>query len=188
MTFDNYTGLYFYSSVFQGNMALLALVGVFAVFKIQMLQSSIQNSDVRIVEFVKRWYAHFGTSLPPDVEASFADVGSLDGRLQELLQKMTGLRGDQGVLVGLTSNKDYKELIQQRGKLAPEHDRFLQHMIPPVASILLVTVVSLVLLPYASAIHIASGTAEAWIIWATILLQCVALAANVMFVRKTLRA
>jgi hypothetical protein len=37
--FSESTGLYFYSAVFQGNMALLALSGIFAVFRLQQIHS-----------------------------------------------------------------------------------------------------------------------------------------------------
>ena len=40
---NEYVGLYFYSAVFQGNMALLALVGVFLVFRLQVIDQSLQN-------------------------------------------------------------------------------------------------------------------------------------------------
>ncbi|MBN1352601.1 hypothetical protein JXJ21_24650 [candidate division KSB1 bacterium] len=51
--FGENTGLYFFSAVFQGNMALLALIGVFIVFKIQQLNSSISQINDLIIRFVK---------------------------------------------------------------------------------------------------------------------------------------
>ena len=51
--FGETTGLYFFSAVFQGNMALLALVGVLIVFKIQQLNSSISQINDLIIRFIK---------------------------------------------------------------------------------------------------------------------------------------
>jgi hypothetical protein len=41
--FSEYTGLYFYSSLIQANAAILSLLGVFIVFRIQLNKSSIEN-------------------------------------------------------------------------------------------------------------------------------------------------
>ena len=51
--FGESTGLYFYSAVFQGNMALLALVGVFAVFRLQQYQSVLDRFDTIVASFVR---------------------------------------------------------------------------------------------------------------------------------------
>ncbi|MCI0691130.1 hypothetical protein L0337_03880 [candidate division KSB1 bacterium] len=41
ITFSDSTGLYFYSALVQANAAILSIVGVFTIFKIQSIQSSI---------------------------------------------------------------------------------------------------------------------------------------------------
>jgi hypothetical protein len=41
---QDYIGLYFYSAVFQGNMALIAIFGVFLVFRLQSLDQEIAKA------------------------------------------------------------------------------------------------------------------------------------------------
>ncbi|MDD5087921.1 MAG: hypothetical protein PHI18_03865 [bacterium] len=51
--FGENTGLYFYSAVFQGNMALLGLLGVIVVFKLQHLSGWIDNIDEAIILYAQ---------------------------------------------------------------------------------------------------------------------------------------
>lgn len=64
ITFSDSTGLYFYSALVQANAAILSIVGVFIIFRLQSLQSSIDRavrallSDTRttpspVIEFEK---------------------------------------------------------------------------------------------------------------------------------------
>jgi hypothetical protein len=66
--FGESTGLYFYSAVFQGNMALLALTGVFVVFKLQHLKSNLQGIGERWRLFINH---EMEKSYPSDVSIDF---------------------------------------------------------------------------------------------------------------------
>ena len=50
--YHEYVGMYFYSAVFQGNMALIAIFGVFLVFRLQSLDQVIAYSLNETKEFI----------------------------------------------------------------------------------------------------------------------------------------
>jgi hypothetical protein len=58
-----YTGLYFYSSVFQGNMALLALVGVFAIYKLQQIHNNIAEIKKFVIQYILSFVMIYLTNL-----------------------------------------------------------------------------------------------------------------------------
>lgn len=75
------TWLYFHSAVFQGDMALLAFVGVFVVFKLQQVSSNLQTQFRNIDAFVR------DTMRNPDgssIAVSFHDVPSLKEEIDRI--------------------------------------------------------------------------------------------------------
>lgn len=61
--FEN-TGLYFYSSLLQANGAILAIVGVFFIFRIQSLQSTVEGNYLTLLmscvnDFERKFYHSF---------------------------------------------------------------------------------------------------------------------------------
>lgn len=55
MTVYDYIGLYFFSAVFQGNMALLALLGVFVVFKQQMVTTELREKGNDFITSIREF-------------------------------------------------------------------------------------------------------------------------------------
>lgn len=50
--FGDNTALYFYSAVFQGNMALIALAGIFATFVLQQNLQRLNSNGEKLISFV----------------------------------------------------------------------------------------------------------------------------------------
>jgi hypothetical protein len=71
------TGLYLYSAILQANMALLALLGVFIIFRLERIDDFLQRIDDRIIEFIGTFFADRHARVPIELRAQLDDIGKL---------------------------------------------------------------------------------------------------------------
>ncbi len=169
------TGLYFFSAVFQGNMALLALVGVFAVFKIQQLNSSLQQHNEYLIKTIQdrlSFELHDGYTMPfpcqivndiPDISAALQQVISKHGTKELIGLAAKSLQTDEGT----------KKMLEKSQNLANMKKKIKADMKKPIISTLSVAVFSLVWLPFVHGIHFACTDLEMCLIIVAIALNIV---------------
>lgn len=183
---NEYVGLYFYSTIFQGNMALLGLLGVFVVFKRQELTSELQGKENAIVTFVQNYLdlmMHNGTHIAlsykdvPSLHKVIRDISEDKGYAGPFASRAKALYDDPNMLSRLAERED---LLQRRS-------RIFRTMIKPFVFILSVIVVSLILLPFAYSIHNYIPNLEIYPILLLILLNIYALFISSRFVVNALR-
>lgn len=184
---SNSSGLYFYSAVIQGNMALLALIGVFIVFKLQKIANDLDRLNSRIIEFVAIYVdltSLFGktTSLPMDQE-----VETLPLILNRLITDK-----NQSILVhnqvnDIQRSKKYLQLYEKRKFLNGMKLKIRQRMKVPFLWTLSVIVISLIFISLSHALHNYSEILELICMVCTILINVYALNLNTEFIWLTLQ-
>lgn len=182
---DPYIGLYFYSAVFQGNMALLALVGVFTVFRIQIIENRLLGLENQLSEFIRDYVHRF-----MDGEERYLDFSNIDSLKMEVENLQFKYPKQQ------TFTDFAKHLLKlpyyQRG--FDQLTRFREALIGvrrgvtlPFVSSVGVIVLSLVMLPLSHSIHLHSiYLIEMSLIGITVMLNLIALFLNARFVFSTL--
>ena len=182
------TGLYFYSAVFQGNMALLALVGVFVVFKLQIISGSLQMKDTEIMELIKQSFlTHGGQPIPEEIRSGFRDMQSLRMTIQSNLDDPNYRPSYRYVVESVQANSSFKYMFAEREPIAERQRRLVHETGPPFISILVVIICSLVLLPFADFIHETLPHIELYLILMVVTTNIVALIWNGKFVFRVLK-
>jgi hypothetical protein len=181
------TGLYFYSAVFQGNMALLALIGVFIVFKLQKIANDLDRLNSRIIEFVAIYVdltSLFGktTSLPMDQE-----VETLPLILERLIKDK-----NQSILVrnqinDIKRSNKYLQFYEKRKFLNGIKSKIRQRMKIPFLWTLAVIVISLIFISLSHSLHNYNKILELVCMGCTILINIYALNLNAEFIWLTLQ-
>lgn len=186
MTFLDTTGLYFYSAIFQGNMALLGLVGVFAVFIAQQLESQIVEVESNIRAFVDRFTEMKGQGR--NFPTYWHSVSDYDMVLQNVLSSPEYDDDAKRCAQELLNDLSHASIWAIRGLLQLEHDKIIDSIKQPVIWTVIVILLSLVLLPFANLIHQAAGTlVEGALFVLTILVNAYALWLNVRFIVVSLQ-
>ena len=183
---DSYVGLYFFSAVFQGNMALLAIVGVFAVFKYQSLQNTLQSIEGRLTDFVHDYIKHFipGEQLYLD----YSTLQSLTSSLDTLAKKYPSQADVADYVRHLDKLPFYSRSLVQRAQVVAMITDISKSVRKPLIATLTVVIISLGLLPISQSIHATDPfILEEGIIIAVVLINLYALFQNTMFVFDVLR-
>ena len=185
---SNNTGLYFYSAVFQGNMALLALVGVFVVFKLQILAGSLQQKDSEIVQLIREIFLSQGSRpIPEEIRSGFRSMETLQQTIQALLDNKIYNPDHLYVVQALYSNSSFKYLFTEREPIVDKQRRLVRRTRVPFSLILLVIIVSLILLPFAELMHLTCPGVELIVVLSVIVLNIIALIVNSRFVFRVLK-
>lgn len=147
---DPYVGLYFYSAVFQGNMALLALLGVFAIFRIQVIENRLSNLEAQLSQFIKDYIDRLMRGS--DEHLDFTDMNKLRESVEKLPEKF-----DQqpyiSFAISLTKLPFYINGFAERKALFDKISTVTKHIKTPLFLTLFVIVLSLILLPLAYSIN-----------------------------------
>lgn len=183
--FSDSTGLYFYSAVFQGNMALLALLGVFVVYRLQTHQQFVDRSIERAVKYVQSVFrSRFGSNvhfLPLNVE----DLRDIVIYVPTQIKDADASIENEIQIIKETFKNDpqYCDFIA----LASGNKKLARIIITSFRKILLLVVaailLSLLLLPFSSKIHEASAWIEALFFLSCIALNAIALLRAVVFIK-----
>jgi hypothetical protein len=156
--FGEYTSFYFYSTLFQGNMALLALGGVFVVYRMQIHTTMIAAHDAEIVRIAERYYHG---ELPQFVSEALLNPSTFLSQIESWHKE----RGEEH-----SYSHETRKLIRdpqlKQLSIARDHSIAIQENIrrkfrPPLAMILILTFCSLLVLPFCASIHCVSQWLEA---------------------------
>jgi hypothetical protein len=188
LTFDQYTGLYFYSAVFQGNMALLALAGVFAVLRIQLIAESTRTKENEIITFIKDYYAMDSARVPEKLRSHFNDPQNIIAHIRTLLADNDYQPRNRSRLERLPDNETLLTMLRELGSLEQTRSSIITQLKLPFGSTILVILLSLALVPFATQIHASSYPAEACLFGLIVLLQIATLAVNGRFIFKILES
>ena len=179
------TGLYFFSAVFQGNMALLALIGVFVVFKIQQLNSLIIQLNDIMVKFVRDNFSVRKGGLPiPFLYKIDEDVVEIFDALKNYIKDHHDAKD---TVQSLENNEHLNKLYNQGKSYSVQKNKFKTEMKLPIILTLFVIIVSLICLPFIHKIHYSWMLLEIYLITITILLNIVALFLNIKFIIKAVK-
>lgn len=178
--FGDSTGLYFYSAVFQGNMALLGLLGVIAVFKLQNLASREDRLEdtlwSRLESNPDTPAAHAAERFLSTIKAFFSHVLELEQRQPDSLAQR-----DKFVLDAVGRMKDIRGAWNH---LQIERKTVMRKLWFPLITSFVVIVLSLLLLIVSKGIHQDCIT-ERFFFILTILLQVVVILSMVWYFWQT---
>jgi hypothetical protein len=161
-------------------MALLALLGVFVVFKRQEITSELQGKDNQIVSSVQDYLEiYFG---PHSVALNYSNVGAIPEILLQEAGKKTYRMEQSGIFITLCDDLNFKARIGERKILIEKRKNTLNQMTPAFYWILSCIIISLTLLPFIYSIHTKSPYLEALLIMATIITNILALVVTKRFV------
>ena len=168
MICNEYVGMYFYSAVLQGNMALLALLGVFVVFKRQELTIDLQGKDNAIVSYVQNYLDMF-SPISKHVAINYPNVEGIPTELLNMSndEKVHGTTRTQAK--DLYDDSNFKARYAERKELVDRRAKIVSLMAPAFIWILSIIIVSLVLLPFVHSIHAKTPWLELLLIVATII-------------------
>lgn len=168
--------LYFHSAVFQGDMALLAFVGVFVVFKLQQISSDLQTQFKNIDTFVRQYMSFQGTAIP----VNFHDIASLKTEIDRIVE--SGLQNNvyaQGKAKDLKGDERYPRSIQVYERTEQGRKKIIRVFWCPVALLSLAILGSLVALSLYDSVK----SCYCAVIGVFIALNLATFAANVLYVR-----
>lgn len=186
MICNDYIGLYFYSAVFQGNMALLAFLGVFVVFKRQELMSELQGKDASIITFVQNY---FDLTLPAGkhIAISYRSIEDLPDVILKMSEKGKYDSSIQSRAKALHGDPNFNARYDERNQIIIKRRDVLNYLINPFVWILSIVIASLIILPIIHSIHTNLPYIELLLIVLTIIANVIALFVTKYYVWKVLK-
>ncbi len=185
--FDNNTSLYFYSAVFQGNMALLALIGVFVVYKLQILSNVLLRKDDQIISLIEEFCKKSIGSVPDFLWDILRSPDEFETKVKEKLGDPEYKVNFRPYLQTLIKNPELNNHLEDRRQIIRIQEKIVTEMKLPFSVVLAVIIVSLVLLPMSLKLHCQFPMSELFAVIGTVILNIIALTLNTKFVFKTLR-
>jgi hypothetical protein len=155
------TWLYFFSSIFQGNAALLSVLAVFVVLRLQSINSALQSLDQRIENYVSNHMHQQGIPIP----VPYTDTSELPQIISQWARENEGTKSTRARTI--ENGPTWELIFIKRKSLVGERGELLKELAPPVILLSAVTIWALVaLLNYECMSSCASG-----FIWLTVLLE-----------------
>ncbi|MBA4311923.1 MAG: hypothetical protein C0417_04760 [Chlorobiaceae bacterium] len=155
--FGNNTALYFYSAVFQGNMALIALAGIFATFVLQQNLQKLNSNGEKLISFVleRTKHNHFAGQW---LHSWFVDPQRLLDRIDYIQNggmKVSENNKVESINLIKSFNNDaaYLRIRTQHINLKNNNARIVDALKKPFYWTISVIILSLVLLALANYIH-----------------------------------
>lgn len=109
-------GLYFFSAVFQGNMALVALTAIFVIFKIQDLNKKLDTNEQVIKDFIRQSFRSISMYHHPmeDPPLSYKKIEELPSQIEILKKsgKYQGIKDEAKSL--LEDDKNFNARFEER--------------------------------------------------------------------------
>ena len=187
--FTESTSLYFYSAVFQGNMALLALLGVFVIFKLQQISALIQEKDKIILDYIQHSFqvlVQEGKHLPP-LPMNYKDSNDLKKALEDIVSSKSFNNTIRNRAENLLKEADLMKRFSEREELKELKDSIINRTIFPFILISLIIFLSLIFLPLSNTIHLYFGRYEIYPITALICLNVFSLIINGIYIFTLLK-
>ena len=183
--FQGGVGLYFYSAVFQGDVALLAVVGAFVVFRLQQLAAQILKAEERIREYVSDHLKREGYHLPASMLS--ADLKDYPTAIKTISQT-GGYRGEgfNPDFVGCVKRLDNDQFRRLFAEWQGPSSTGV-HVSQAVRWTVIAVVVSLVALPFSNLVHEHVAWIELPLFSVTIAISIIGLLATQRFILDVLR-
>jgi hypothetical protein len=174
---DNYTSYYFYSSIFQGNMGLLAFAAIFVVYKIQLLNNEIQLADQAIAERLNDWYTKEEIPMSHETSMLLIDLDALEAVHADTLDPR---------LKQFCESNIFRTWHIRRHALRVNISAVKRSLTQPLYWTLSVVFTSLVLLPLSTLIHTEPWYFEWSLVAIVIVLNIISVVKTVGFMRRML--
>ncbi len=174
---DSYASFYFYSSVFQGNMALLAFAAIFVVYKVQLLNNEIQLADIALAERLNDWYARENVPMSHETSMLLIDLDALEMAHLDTM--------DPNLKIFCESNS-FRTWHIRRHALRVNISVVRKSLRQPLYWTLSVIVLSLFLLPFSSLIHGEPWYVEWTLVFIVIVFNVISLTKSVRFMQMML--
>jgi hypothetical protein len=181
MVLDQYTGLYFFSALFQGDIAFLALSGVFIVYRLQLLSQEISSKDSELAKLISRPFEQRIQTVPEPVISALEDIRHVIDRLNDYYKTLDEKAYWRNIPYSLAADRQIQFRVQQRNKLDDKRAFISKEAGYPVAWMVFIVLVTLIALPIASLIHGAGVLIECIVLGAVVLLNAYAIVINAKF-------
>jgi hypothetical protein len=188
MTFSDSTSLYFYSAVFQGNMALLAIIGVFVVFKIQQMTSNLIEKDKIILDYIQNSFKGMiqeGKHLP-EIPINYKDIGTLKTALNNIVSGSKFNDSIKSRTKELLNDSELNKRFEERKIIQVERIEVINRMKFPFIMILIVIIFSLIFLPLSNTVHHSFSRFEFYPICVLIIINIISLILNAKYIFNVL--
>jgi hypothetical protein len=186
--FDQYTGFYFFSSLFQGNIALLAFAGVFVVYRLQILTQAINAKESEIVAIISPAFVKNVGKVPEEVISAFQDLHNIVKHLDDYGDKLIAEKiGWQNVPKSLAADGRLHLLERQRNHMEEFQKQIVKATMKPFVWMVIIVLIALVGLPLASLIHTLGFVMEAIVIGIVVVINAYAIIINTQFSLHLLR-
>lgn len=138
----DYVSLYFYSSIFQGNAALITLSAMFVIYKKQILGNEIYRLEKVIVNYVQRGYG---------VSFSYNNICELENISEDLIKNLD--EKTRKKLVELGGGAGWQARFNELKKVISERDLIWYDAFLPMRGLILVLIGSSILLILTTWLH-----------------------------------
>lgn len=177
--FDPYTGLYFYSAMFEGNVALLAFAGLFLVFKSQSLGQRMDALHESMAAFAENKFEGAGMVCP----AALPDPMNMVKELEDSAQAETRFNpAARNVFHELSTNS---QMIWMQTRYLEDHrvqQRLRTNFKPVLLATILVILLPLVGMLTAKPLHLQGPLVEGACFTLAILFELIAILLNYNYV------
>ena len=152
-------GLYFFSAVFQGNMALCALTSVFVIYKLQQINTQLQSNENRIIDYIKgafnsEYVTGVGFLSPPII--NFADIRNIEATLIDERKKVSDGNHHAKIFDNLIKDPYLTETLNKIKELDNKTIRIKADYRSSLLLVISVILISLIFLPLIYHIHVMS--------------------------------
>jgi hypothetical protein len=180
---DNATvWLYFHSAVFQGDMALLAVLGLFVVLRLQQLQTRIDSLSQSIIRYVHDRMTRKDELDPVD----YTKIANIEAQLRSIKEDRTPLYSEtiKARADGILSDPLFREPSKQYALTTGQRRAVSEEMTRTFPVVVAPAVLSLVVLP----LHSHLGKCLYWpTVILSIVLSLLALTATIYLARVAMR-
>jgi hypothetical protein len=134
-------------------MALLAFAAVFVVFKLQILTGVLQAKEKEIILCAQQWFSQSTGVIPDDIRLALQNISGFNEWIEIKLSDKKYTPRYRNALASFSKMPDVNYLFNEHKYIISQQSQVILRMRFPFLSVLLVIIVSLLLLPFATAIH-----------------------------------
>ncbi len=167
--------LYFYSSIFQGNAALVTLTAMFIIYKKQGFDYSINRIERIIIDYLTN---------ACKISINYGSIFELEIYREEMCRGFDDKLKDQ--LKEMTSSIQWKNRFDELRELKKEFNIFIKDASRSMINTFTLMILSIALLPFSEVIH-QNRYVEIGLFIIMIILQIVSLMILFNFLRRRLR-
>lgn len=141
-SFPEETPLFFYSSLFQGNAALVTLTAMFVIYKKQGFDFALTRIERIIIDYLTN---------SCKISINYGDIHELEVYKEEMCKDLD--RDIKSKLKELQESTQWRARFKELKDLKKEFGIFIQEAIRPMVNIFILLIVSIFILPFSGLIH-----------------------------------